>query len=175
MNSEDRFGRLIIKNSFMNKGRRYWNCICDCGNNITTLQQSLKSGRVNSCGCLKKERASKMCVSRKLPDNKSASNELIYKYKLRAKKENIDWDLTDDQCMEIFKRNCTYCGSKPSRERKRNTSVFIYNGIDRVNNNKGYIFDNVVSCCMRCNYMKSNLTVDEFLGHIKKIWENLNE
>lgn len=169
-----RYGRLLLKDTFIKNHRRYWNCECDCGNKITTLQHSLKSGRVNSCGCLKKELAAERCKKRLLPNNKSASNDVIYKYKLRAKKENIDWKLSEEQCLKIFKDKCFYCGAEPHRIKKINSSNFTYNGIDRVDNKKGYIEGNVVSCCMRCNYMKSDLTEKEFIQHIKKIWDNFN-
>lgn len=169
-----KYGRLTLQDSFIKNNRRYWNCICDCGNKMTTLQQSLKSGRVNSCGCLKKERAAEMCRKRKLPGNESVINDLIYKYKLRSKKENIEWDLTKEQCLILFKDKCHYCGCEPHRIKRVWSSSFIFNGIDRVDNDKGYTSKNVVSCCTRCNYMKSDLTKEEFLNHVKKIMDNVN-
>ena len=32
-----------------------WNCVCDCGNKITTYDNALKSGKAKSCGCIRKE------------------------------------------------------------------------------------------------------------------------
>lgn len=55
--SGHRYGRLLaIKHIGKNgSGKTLWECHCDCGNikNITT--SDLSSGRVNSCGCLRKE------------------------------------------------------------------------------------------------------------------------
>lgn len=45
-----------------------------------------------------------------------------------------------------------------------------YNSIDRVDPTKGYIIDNCVPCCTTCNYMKRILQRDEFLDHVKKIY-----
>lgn len=61
-----KFGRLtVIKEnpepyrSPKNKPTRRWDCICDCGNKITVLQNALTSGDTTSCGCLVKEKISK--------------------------------------------------------------------------------------------------------------------
>jgi hypothetical protein len=146
--------------------------VCDCGTVKDILQQSLKDGESKSCGCYRKELGEEWGRDRSLPNGEAARNEIIYKYKLRAKKENIEWGLTTEQCEQIFKGVCAYCGTEPRKERKLNySSAYTYNGIDRVDNQKGYTKDNVVSCCMRCNYMKSDLSVSEFYAHIKKICE----
>lgn len=53
----DKFGRLTaLKLSEKRSGRKtFWECICDCGNMKTVRTDSLKSGAIQSCGCLKKE------------------------------------------------------------------------------------------------------------------------
>ena len=56
-----RYGRLSVeycvgKNS---KGRYQWLCKCDCGTTKIIVGSDLRTGRVNSCGCLKKELLSK--------------------------------------------------------------------------------------------------------------------
>lgn len=50
-----RFGRLtVIEFAGISKGRNAkWLCHCDCGSEVVVLSRSLKSGRTNSCGCLK--------------------------------------------------------------------------------------------------------------------------
>ena len=57
-----RFGRLeIIGYAGRNKrNRKVWICKCDCGNTKEINQDDLKSGRVNSCGCLRKEKAASL-------------------------------------------------------------------------------------------------------------------
>lgn len=49
-----RFGKLVVLDRAANDGnhRARWNCICDCGNTLTTLGGNLSSGRTSSCGCL---------------------------------------------------------------------------------------------------------------------------
>ncbi len=57
----NRYGRLVIveraESRITNSGqtKTMWKCLCDCGNTKIIAAADLKSGRVNSCGCLKKE------------------------------------------------------------------------------------------------------------------------
>lgn len=56
----ERFGRLIVIDYAPNKGKRsQWKCQCDCGNELNVLTDSLRSGSVKSCGCLRAETARK--------------------------------------------------------------------------------------------------------------------
>lgn len=165
-----RYGRLIIRSSFIKNNRRYCNCVCDCGGTKNIYISSLKAGATMSCGCIHKEFMKKLSGSNRLPNHQSAFNALIYKYKLRAKKEKITWKLSEKQARVIFEKDCRYCGAVPERVSQVHKSFFIYNGIDRIDNTKGYILSNCAPCCMRCNYMKSDLFVDEFYLHIENIW-----
>lgn len=76
----------------------------------------------------------------------------------------------------MVKGNCHYCGIEPLQISKSqsNTGNYIYNGIDRIDNNLGYIIENCVSCCGRCNKIKDKMTSKEFLNHIEKIYKYNN-
>ena len=54
-------------------------------------------------------------------------------------------------------------------ENMRQYASYRYNGIDRVDSKIGYVEGNIVPCCEKCNFMKSNLEVDVFLEHVHKI------
>lgn len=56
----DRFGRLIIVDGIATRRKRekYFNTLCDCGNNKVVAKGSLMSGRSTSCGCFCKEQTS---------------------------------------------------------------------------------------------------------------------
>lgn len=43
----------------------YWHCKCECGTEIDVMGKSLKSGRTQSCGCLRHERNTKNLVGQK--------------------------------------------------------------------------------------------------------------
>lgn len=49
------FGRLTVLSRQPNRGAYvYWRCSCSCGKVIDTRAQSLRDGRVKSCGCLQR-------------------------------------------------------------------------------------------------------------------------
>ena len=53
-----RFGRLTVLSRAENSksGRLRWNCVCDCGTEITVAGFNLRSGNTHSCGCFCKDR-----------------------------------------------------------------------------------------------------------------------
>lgn len=65
---------------------------------------------------------------------------------------------------------CFYCGSSPAREIKGHLNGgFVYNGLDRVDNNLGYTLENVVTCCMTCNEAKRAKPYGEFVEWIGRL------
>jgi len=52
-----------------------------------------------------------------------------------------------------------------------NNGDYIYNGLDRADNSKGYELDNVVPCCGRCNRAKNAYNRDDFLLWIEKVYK----
>lgn len=51
-----RFGRLTaIEPATSLNGKTRWRCVCDCGNEKVIRASDLRSGRINSCGCLRRE------------------------------------------------------------------------------------------------------------------------
>lgn len=61
----DAFGQLTVLSSGVGRPsgtrvRKTWVCQCSCGKVITPMAQDLKSGRATSCGCLTREKLSKV-------------------------------------------------------------------------------------------------------------------
>lgn len=79
-------------------------------------------------------------------------------YKKNAIKRNIDFQLTKEDFYTITSQPCYYCGDLKN-----------YNGIDRIESNKGYYKNNCVPCCEYCNKMKLDYSIDFWLNHMKKI------
>jgi len=42
-------------------------------------------------------------------------------------------------------------------------------GLDRVDSSAGYVFANVVSCCVVCNRMKLDHSQEAFIEHCRRI------
>lgn len=57
-----RFGRLVVISRAPNHvcpGGSYsvvWNCVCDCGNRVQVLANSLRNGNNKSCGCYRRDK-----------------------------------------------------------------------------------------------------------------------
>lgn len=61
-----KFGRWTVIGKAQKIGRYYyWHCRCDCGNEKDVRERSLKEGTSQSCGCIQKEVASKICSETK--------------------------------------------------------------------------------------------------------------
>ena len=49
-----KFGMLtVISRAYDHKGMRYWNCLCDCGNEAVIYQDDLFWGSAANCGCVR--------------------------------------------------------------------------------------------------------------------------
>jgi hypothetical protein len=84
-------------------------------------------------------------------------------YKMSAKKRNLEFKLTEEQCYEFFKSKCKKCGGE--------NQDGLLCGIDRVKNDVGYIYENCEACCTICNMIKCDI-LDECL--MRKIEHILN-
>ena len=160
-----KFGRLLVIKQGDRKGKSaYWLCKCDCGKNKEIRTDDLRTGNTTSCGCLTT-----------LPEGESAKKWLYNHIKYDAIKRGYFFELTFLDFGILTKQNCYYCGIEPyiktdRTKTNRSNGEYIYNGIDRKDNKKGYILDNCVPCCKICNRMKSDMTYEEFINHIKKIF-----
>jgi len=110
-------------------------------------------------------------------------NRLYYKYRHRTIKRDMQFSLTLEQFAIIITRPCIYCGTVGSitptdTARWKDLKVFqgfdwSCNTIDRINNNLGYVLDNVQACCYTCNQLKSTLSDEAFINQVYKIVAHL--
>ena len=98
----------------------------------------------------------------------SGLNAFCYNTNASANKRGYSFELTLDEISNLSQQVCTYCGKEPEQFLSSFPN-FIYNGIDRVDNTKGYEIENCVTCCKLCNRMKDTLSLDEFKNHIAKV------
>ena len=162
----------VIEMSHIKNRRTYWKCICSCGNYITSIGKNIKNGNTTSCGCKRKETLRKL---RMLPYGESSFNQVYKSYINGASSRGLEFNISKDVFRKITKEECFYCGVLPRQMSKVHnyfrTGAYIYNGIDRYDNNKGYVEDNIVPCCKNCNTMKMSLDVNTFLDIISRIYE----
>lgn len=162
-----RFGRLtVLAKDIADKSRpNYWLCKCDCGTELSIIGYSLMRGCSESCGCSKTEKAK--------PD--SGAKELYWTYIRSARKRGVSFELTLDEFKTITSQNCHYCGATPHKTRtsRKGCSPYTYNGIDRMDNEVGYILSNCVPCCSFCNYKKRATPYMEFVNWIHTVSNTL--
>lgn len=154
-----------------------WNAICHkCGETKTVSTDSLRAGSKNCFDC------------RPLgyEDPQEATYKKLYR---KVQRKNKSIGAVSPISYEYFKQlttgACHYSGHTPSNlygsknkemNADRNAASFIiYNGIDRVDNTKGYEYGNVVACCATCNRFKRDMTVEGFINHCRSIVAHTDE
>jgi hypothetical protein len=146
----------------------WWLCKCDCGNEVTVRGTALSCGHTKSCGCWRRK-PGKGC----LPGD-AARNRVFRSYRKNAETRGISWDLTGADFDRLAAMDCFYCGAPPSMVGKpwsHGGGEWVYNGIDRVDNSKGYALDNVITACKICNHAKRDMSFDEFVAWIARLTE----
>lgn len=165
IDSGKRVGRLLVlfESSARHDRSKYW-CICDCGKTILMERRYLNSGNAKSCGCLRDKR---FLENRTVKHYYERGFIRVYNsYKTKAKARNYEFLLDMEQFNTIINMNCHYCNAMP-----KISMGYRHNGIDRVDNTKGYTSVNVVPCCKWCNQAKSTMTLEEFKTWIKAIYK----
>jgi hypothetical protein len=164
-----RFGKLVVlqqEPSIKRSGSGYiraWLCHCDCGGEKVVVAKDLVGGKTGSCGCAQwqKKREPYLTTALEVFQNRYS-----------------DGDLDFESFLCLSQENCHYCNEPPSnlawREKRRHEPAyqFVYNGLDRIDNNQPHDRANVVPCCFTCNHAKSDLSIDDFHSWLKRAYEH---
>lgn len=81
-------------------------------------------------------------------------------------RRGFEFGFTTYQAAKMLLAECYYCGHVPETS---NPASNPYNGIDRLDSALGYMPDNVVTACRKCNVAKHVLSEVEFLDLVKRI------
>lgn len=171
-----KFGYLYVKNFShiqaypdrkLEKTVAFWQCICKCGAELVVAGKDLRRKHRTSCGCKRKEGN----LKQRKP---TATFFSLYRvYERSAAARNLKFSITFKDAVLLFKQPCYYCNVSPFRiwksKVKDGQANEVYNGIDRIDNTKGYIKNNVVPSCTYCNYAKRDRTVKDFLNWVDQI------
>jgi hypothetical protein len=177
LNSNDAI-RVVLVDLGTQKGGRwklrsrfyFYKCV-DCGGEISYQKYDLKkvSGRCRKC-------ADKLSGLRSSVKNRILPFEALYnKFRYDRQRSQVFCDISYEDFLKFTKiRKCHYCGCSV------NWSMFClgkngakYN-LDRKDNSRGYLKNNVVVCCWGCNETKSDrFTYKQFLeiGNLIRKWE----
>lgn len=144
---------------------------CDCGEEreYQASWVTRNGGNIiKSCGCYKSERMQKEY-------GVATFNRLYQVFKEGAAKRSLAFDLPKELVRELIGSPCFYCGANPNqvyRRSKKYNQELLYNGLDRIDNGRGYVVGNVVACCWKCNRMKFSHSADEFKSIVSRIYNH---
>lgn len=169
----------VLRTSFdgvRDKHRARWLCRCNiCGTENVKDEHAIRNKPATTCRCLN----SKDTMT-------SGFNRVYDHYRRHSESLHRSWELSKNDVRNITSNNCFYCGRPPNNVKDKNrkaathkgvspiskdTGKFVYNGIDRVDNEKGYTVDNVVTCCTTCNLAKRSMSVDEFAAWARDVYK----
>lgn len=153
---------------------RKWGDImfCSCCKAESTLmhfledENNIESKLFETCRkCRKKDLIREAMEERKEYKQKleNTTKLKLSRYKKGARIRDLDFELEKEEFDKLVIDKCFYCGEKDNVK---------LNGVDRINSEIGYNKDNCVPCCSMCNYLKNNLSQDEFFNKIKHIMSN---
>lgn len=137
---------------------------CVCGNEFF-LRETNKFKSWSAVRCQDCHRRSRIL-------DRVGERYVMKRIKNDATRAGREFKLTLDQIEWLIHQPCHYCGSKDKNTINVKSKVsgeylvkgFRYNGIDRVDNNVGYLPSNVVACCAVCNRAKNSMGYEEFIG-----------
>lgn len=78
-----------------------------------------------------------------------------------ARHRDLSFDITLEQYVQLSAQVCWYCHEMDS--------VNPLIGVDRIDNHRGYVMDNLVPCCIVCNNMKIALDPRTFVERCKAV------
>ena len=182
-----RIGKLTIIGPGPVRGnikRSFWLCRCECGNEINVRETRLLTVDFPGCGCLRGQRI------RTVPPEIAALKDRwskaavwrYYQYKQSARRRGLVFSIPEEDFEQLCKQDCFYCGAPPhnisrvpnrDKGEGRRQKEFKYNGLDRVDNDRGYCRENVVPCCITCNRAKRAMSQPDFLAWVERVHNHL--
>jgi hypothetical protein len=166
MSSQGSFGKLTVLEirAGSKEHHRVASCRCVCGGMRLVRLTRLKKGSVVECAkcSMQTARAAGKYNRRRLTFREAAVRNAFGDYRRNALRKGIPFDLSLDGFRAFVTAPCAYCGTAPERN-----SVA---GVDRLMSTRGYVAGNVTSCCSECNYAKGDLTPEEFLELVRRIY-----
>lgn len=159
------FGRLTVIGESKTRGHGgslHWDCRCVCGSNKTVTCGDLRSGHIQSCGCLQHENGQ---------HKKLRPFEALYNIFVKMSiKRSIECLLTYDDFVKFTSTTaCYYCGGSITWTEHNTVKNGQNYNLDRIDSQQGYTFNNCVVACYTCNAMKLLLSGEAFLKQIEKI------
>lgn len=187
--TDQKIGHLTVKlrvadKEYISSRQVQWLCECECGKQVLMVSTRLRRKEPSlSCGCKN--------FTGEHKNSKHSATEasflgLFNRNKQSARKRGIDWDLSLAEFISIVTQPCVWCKEPPftpynsSLANNGYTQLkhltprlvggkILVNGIDRIDNSKGYTLENVQPSCKYCNFARNDRTQNEFLTWLTKL------
>ncbi len=151
-----------IKNPKSGRQKYLGNCsLCNCSETSRWYRKAIKDKVIcKSCyDKFKREDSTYRTKRNKQRTNWDIENQ--YKSFLnQIKHKKATTNIEETQYLELISKNCYYCDG--------NLNKFGIK-LDRIDNTKSYLVDNVVQCCRKCNVAKNNMLQNDFIEMCIKI------
>lgn len=168
----DEFGFLTVKERIFPEnnivfGEKRWKCECVCGKFSICSTNTLTSGHSSSCGCKRIE-----AISNSFKDITGTWYNAVKK---NAKVRGLEFTLSREflyNLLEKQQHKCKLSGLPISIAGGRNSKDYYQNttaSLDRIDNTKGYVEDNVQFLHKHINYMKWTHEQSYFIELCKKV------
>lgn len=134
-----------------------------CGCELNTLVQGVRTQvqRCDTCyETLNAIEATRVRQRNYLAERKENVERHYRIYSSGATRRNLAFEISIETFGELVNSPCIYCGYHKEHEAI---------GIDRVDNTRGYIDNNVVPCCADCNQMKGTRSLDDYIARMEQI------
>jgi hypothetical protein len=148
----------------------YWICQCKCGKIKSVSSNSLRRNETKSCGC-----ATNYFHEKNTDRQEQIKRNLYCMCRNSALKRKLSFLLTVKQYSTLIGEKCFYCGEEPKQKKydsSNRASYILCNGIDRLDNKRGYEVDNCIPCCHNCNWAKLDSEIWEFSQWVNRISKN---
>ena len=150
----------------------FWKCKCDCGNECVVRRGHLKSGKIQSCGCLLNR------IGKNSPSF-GGYEEIPLSYYNRARAgatrlpRNFEFSVSIEYLWDLFlkqNRKCALSGVDIDFNREKFKKIQQFSAsLDRIDSSKGYIEGNVQWVHKDINIMKMDLQQNKFIEWCSKV------
>lgn len=96
------------------------------------------------------------------------------KYRTSAASFNRSFSISEEEFTKLVESPCFYCGRPPfvaHTHRSPTRQSVLLHGVDRLDSQRGYDQDNVVTACKECNLGKHSKTPEQFIEMCRLVAE----
>lgn len=149
------YNRLeVIGPAFSEGGEWYWHCVCTCGKETAVRGSHLRSGAVQSCGCLNDENRIKAITTHGLTHTREYQRIQGRKRYYKEKYLDIDWNAEKEIFLRRLFQECVVCGMTEQEHQKEYGKSLWIDHIYPLSKGHGLSVENATILCAKCNREK---------------------